>query len=497
MILNYTIGLESVNESLVSIRPELALGGGFLVLILVELFMGNNDKVKLKELIFFCTIIFALLLNIEEIRLSHIIGRDTDYSLGFYGSVILNSFGITIRVLLYIAAILTLVFQMLYVGNKDKQGEFYILFIGLVLGLSVLSKANNYLVFYLGLELASLTSYVLTSVRFHGKGAEGSIKYLLYGAFSSAIMLFGISLIYGALGHLNFQYNTVFFIEGKFFIIGIVMFLGGVLFKLSAFPFHFWVADVYESAPLSIVTFFSVAPKLVILAPLVLICRSSYSQFYDMPVNWHELLAVIALLTITIGNVLALVQQNVKRLLAYSSIAHAGYLLVGIVMMKEQGFDAVLIYGFMYLLANYGVFYASGQFIKIAKSTDVKDWKGLGKKYPYISILLLMCLVSLIGLPPTGGFWGKLTVFSSIWNQVDDYAIINILFIFGLLNSVIALFYYLRIPYMLFMKESKENIKSTHFVGMGSKLFITLLGLSVIVLFFGANWVIDLVQIFK
>lgn len=353
--------------------------------------------------------------------------------------------------------------------------------IAAVLGMNLLCMATHWLTVYLSLELVSLSSYLLVALSPYKKAAEGGLKYLLFGAVSSAVMLYGISLLYGLTGTLDLTAEAMRLGLAAnpplVMNIAMLMTLGGFLFKLSLVPFHAWAPDVYEAAPTPLVSFLSVAPK----AAVVLVLMRVTSAW---PADLLPLLGGIALVSITVGNVTALWQQNARRLLAYSSIAQAGYLIVGIVAFSQLGFEGATFYTAVYILINMAAFLLVDLLVPRSE-TLLADYAGLGKKHPWISIAATVVMVALAGLPPTVGFTAKLLIFSALWDsyQLQGAPWMVWLLVGGILNAAISLAYYLRLPYLLFFKTT-ETPPATPIYLTGGRIVSGILLLAILLLFF-------------
>jgi len=369
------------------------------------------------------------------------------------------------------------------------------LLLGLLFGLLLMTMAVNLLTIYLSLELVSLSSYMLTGLATDRKASEGGIKYLLFGAVSSAIMLYGISLLYGLTGTLDLTSAVVeseLTRNGPYvvFMAGFLV-LVGLFFKLSLVPFHAWTPDTYEAAPTPVVAFFSVAPKAAALLVLMRVLTA-------LPVSFQTPMAVLALASITLGNLSALRQTDAKRLLAYSTIAHAGFLLVGLVAFNQAGFEAATFYVATYLFINMAAFLL----IDVLARTNggrltLADFSGLGSRQPLLSLALTVVMIALTGLPPTVGFTAKLLAFSALWQayqEVGDPWLLA-LFTLGLLNAVVSLFYYLRLPFLLYFREPAapaQNTENTPLHPFTPSPLHTLLALAltfpILLFFFRPDW---------
>jgi NADH-quinone oxidoreductase subunit N len=336
----------------------------------------------------------------------------------------------------------------------------------MVIGMFFLSSANDLILIYLSIELMSLSSYVLAGfVKNSIRNSEASLKYVIYGSASSGIMLFGISILYGITGSTNlFEINSVLRFPTApdiTFLISIIMIFAGIGFKISIVPFHFWTPDVYEGAPITITAFLSVASKAAGFAVLIRfikitfaesLSKAGYWQLFSY-IDWQTLLVLFSIITMTFGNFAALWQDNMKRLLAYSSIAHAGYLMLGVAVLSDQGLIAVLIYFGIYLFMNLGAFFIVMLIANKIKSESLDDYKGLGYSIPFLAASLSIFFISLTGLPPTAGFIAKLYLFMAL---IDAKMIV--VAIIALLNTVVSLYYYVRVLKALYLNKTDKTV---------------------------------------
>ena len=354
----------------------------------------------------------------------------------------------------------------------------------------LMAGANNLLMMYLALELSSISSYLLSGyTREAADSSEASLKYVIYGALSSGLMLYGISILYGLTGSLdlatiNHIVPVVISAGGPplygLLIAGILT-LAGFGYKISAVPFHFWAPDVYEGAPITITAFLAVASKAGGFAMLI---RFLKVTFFDATgvmaaagtweavrgLRWVDLVAILSVLSMTVGNLTAIWQNNLKRLLAYSSIAHAGYMLMGVAVLNDEGIAAVMLYFVIYLFMNLGAFYAVMLIADKTGSEDIDDYKGLGSRAPFLAVALAIFLISLSGLPPTAGFIGKLYLFAALINKGWIW-----LAIVGALNSVIALYYYVRVIRNMFLRTDEQQSAPLSLSGMQMTMVLALL----------------------
>lgn len=386
----------------------------------------------------------------------------------------------------------------------DQIGEYYIMLLGIVLGASLMVSTTHLLTIYLAIELVSLSSYILANFNFDRKSAEASLKYVLYGSAASGLMLYGMSLLYGLTGTLLLTEPT--FLQGLndapllLSSLAIGFTLVGFLFKISAVPFHIWAPDIYEGVPTPVAAFFSVVPKIAGVGLLLRVTPLLFAAAADFPGEW--VLGILAMVTMIAGNVAALHQTNAQRMLAYSSIAHSGFLLVGILVASQWGTYSVLFYTTVYLFMNLAAFWLIQLFEAHTGSKHIPDYRGLGLRFPALGIAMLIVMVALTGLPPTAGFTAKLFIFSSLWDYYQQTQEPQLLYVFivGLFNTVIALFYYLKIPYYLFFKNTADSTESTtltspkHFSQFLGKFGTILLIIPLLILFFKSDWLMAIIS---
>ncbi|MGD1959740.1 MAG: NADH-quinone oxidoreductase subunit N [Fulvivirga sp.] len=467
--------------------PELVLVGGVLVLILLDLF-----KRKKLLLPFALTIIlFCIWQLLRQWGL--------ELQLLFGGFLKLDQAAVAWRVLLCLATFVSLLISIRSTDLRLK-GEFYTLTFGILIGGHLLIMSSHLLILYLALEIMSISAYALTLFAFNKAGSEAAIKYLIFGAVSSAIMLYGISWIYTLTG-------SLFFMEPEFtdsllnapflsFIIGICLVLVGILFKAGAVPFHVWSPDVYTASPTPIVALFSTVPKLAAIA-FLLKWLLIIHLFGLGPVDWIMLLSAISMASILFGNFSALRQRNVKRMMAYSSIAHTGFLIIPIVSLSEQATKGFFFYSIVYVLMNLATFMIIHFFERKENIVGIKDYAGTMKTHPLLSVLLVVLMISLTGIPPTAGFTAKLLIFTSLWESYSSTANpwLLALFTFGLINTVVALFFYLKVPFYMTFKpgSSKAGAKRSNTYCF-ENYFAGLMVLALLILFFKPDWLLDVIN---
>jgi NADH-quinone oxidoreductase subunit N len=358
--------------------------------------------------------------------------------------------------LFLLAATLTLLSSQNFM-ELGRQGEYTALVILATAGMSLMASSANLIMLYVAMETTSIALFVLAAyLKGNVKSIEAGLKYFLFGAFASAIMLYGMSLIYGLTGTTDLTGIAAAVAamgdELLLAVVGIVLLLVGFSFKVSAVPFHMWTPDVYEGAPTPITAFISVASKAAGFAVVLRVLLTAFGVS-NVQGEWVALVAAFSVVTMTLGNVVALTQSNIKRLLAYSSIAQAGYVLVGVVSTSELGVAAVLFYLMTYTLTNIAAFTVVIIFSRVTGSDKIADYAGLSRRSPYLALAFLLTLLSLGGIPPLGGFFGKLFLFSAAMEQGYIWLVI-----IGVLNSIVSLFYYLGVVARpMYVEHSEEE----------------------------------------
>ncbi|MGD8503968.1 MAG: NADH-quinone oxidoreductase subunit N [Syntrophobacterales bacterium] len=364
--------------------------------------------------------------------------------------------------------------------DNVEYSESTILVLAVTMGMMLLVASTDLLMIYLAFETMGILSYLLVGIRARDlRSGEAALKYVLYGAFTSGTMLFGFSLLFGLAGSTDLLEISQQVAAASqhpqdkiLLIVAVMFFLAGLLFKTASFPFHFWCPDVYEGAPTPITAFLSVGPK---AAGFALFIRLFYPLFSSAGetgayeaisgLDWPSILALVSAITMTLGNLAAIHQNNLKRLLAYSSIAHAGYLLMGIVALSELGLRSVVFYLVVYLFMNLGAFAVVTLVASAGGSEEIHSYRGLGSRAPYVCVAMAIFLFSLIGLPPFAGFVGKVYLFAAV-----IYKKIYWLALVAALNTVISLYYYLRVVKAMFLEKSTEPIQIQ--VSFGSQVIL-------------------------
>jgi NADH-quinone oxidoreductase subunit N len=449
--------VESILASTRLFYPELTLTAAFCAVIIVDLVSRGNRTASA------LTAMAGTLLAAWFV----VAGGNDGANSAYFSMVAVDGFARFFKLVILAAALVVQVFSLQSAELRQSRmgpGEYFALLTAMTLGMVLMTGASNLIMMYIAIELASLSSYLLAGyTRDADDSAEAALKYVIYGGVASGMMLYGISIIFGLTGSLDLQLINASLSAGNVglpaLIIAGVLITVGFGYKISAVPFHFWTPDVYEGAPITITALLSVASK---AAGFAMMIRFFAVTFVDLAAgaaqasgwsilngfDWTSLIALMAVLTMTIGNLVAIWQDNLKRLLAYSSIAHAGYMLLGVAALSTSGFSAVMIYFVVYLFMNLGAFYIVMLVADKTGTEDIRGYEGLGARSPFIAVAMTVFLLALTGLPPTAGFIGKLYIFSAL---IDARLIW--LVVIGALNSVVSLYYYVRILRGMFLKE--------------------------------------------
>ena len=407
----------------------------------------------------------------------------------FGGMLTLNSYSTFFDFLYLAVALAALLLAQVYLERRggELRGEYYSLILFATIGMMLMTRANDLVVVFLGLELLSLSLYVLVGFLRHDVlSNEGGLKYLLLGAFSTCFFLFGAALAYGATGTTNFEGIAAAIASGNVFSsavldLGIGLLIVGFAFKVAVVPFHMWSPDVYQGAPTSVTAFLCTAPK---AAGFGVLLKLFIVAFPIEGVAWQDLFWLFAILTMTVGNISALIQPNVKRMLAFSSVAHAGYLLIGVMVMDVAGTSSVMFYLLVYSAMNLGAFGVISLVEHEEKGLTFNDYRGLASRHPWLSIVLALFMLSLAGFPPTAGFVAKYGLFSAavakgyIW-----------LVVIAVLNTLVSFYYYARLIVKMYMEAEEEAL--TAFTSIHSTILLTIL--ATVILLFGLTpgWLIE------
>lgn len=365
---------------------------------------------------------------------------------------------------------------------SSHQGEYFALLLLSMVGMMFLASAGELITLYVALELTTISLYVLAAyLKNESRSSEAGLKYLILGGISSALLLYGISLIFGLTGttflkDIKMTLITTFLTYQKIgpaLILSLIFLIAGFGFKLALVPFHMWVPDVYEGAPTPITAFLSVASKAAGLAAFI---RVFFRSFLIFQIDWVLLIAVLAALAMIIGNIIALLQTNIKRMLAYSSIAQIGYILLGVVAATSRGVASVSFYLFVYLFANMGAFISAITFSNTTGSDEIKDYAGLSRRSPALAAMMAVFMLSLVGIPPLAGFTGKYYLFSAAIEQKYIWLVV-----IAILTSVISLYYYVGVIKQMYFQTSTADKPIAIPMALKVSLIISVIG----VLLFG------------
>ena len=432
--------------------PEIFLLTATCAVLIVGLFVkaASNTVYWLSQL----SLLITLIISFSQI------GDPT--TTGFSGAYSVDTLSATLKTWILVVAIGILLYSRDYVGNrKIQRSEYFILCLFAVAGMMIMASATHMLTVYLGLELLALSQYALVALhRDNTRASEAAMKYFVLGALASGMLLYGMSMIYGATGSLDLLVigdilagNATEAISAERTIgarFGLTFLIVGIAFKLGAVPFHMWVPDVYEGAPTSVTMFISTAPKIAAFAMLV---RLLIDGLETLNADWQQMLAIMAALSMVVGNLIAIAQTNIKRMLAYSTISHVGFLLMGIVGVTNDGYSASMFYAITYAfttLAAFGVLLAISRKGHEAETLD--DLAGLGKRNAFLASVMMLSMISLAGVPPAVGFYAKLSVLQAAVSA--GFAWLAIL---AVIMSVVGAFYYLRVIKMMFFDEPTES----------------------------------------
>jgi NADH-quinone oxidoreductase subunit N len=431
------------------IAPELVLTVGGLVLLMIAAFAGDRQAALVNALA-------AVVLAGAIIAVASLTGvRDS----AFFGTVRVDAFGSFAKYLIYGAAIVALLMAPRFFAAQGYRAEYPVLIVFAAMGMGIMVSAHDLLGLYIGLELNSLAAYVLASfMRTDARSSEAGLKYFVLGALASGMLLYGLSLLYGFSGTLAYRGIALAFLDVSNIglLLGLVFTLVGIAFKISAVPFHMWTPDVYEGAPTPVTAFFASAPKVAAMAMLVRLCVEAMPGAESA---WQQVITFMAIASMLLGAVGAIGQRNIKRLLAYSSIANVGFILIGLAAGSIQGVSAVLFYLVVYVVMTLGSFLAVLQ-LRTADGEMVEDMaalSGLWKTRPGLAAAIAIFMFSLAGIPPLFGFWPKLLVF-----QAAISAGLVPLVVIGAIASAISAFYYLRVIKVMMFDPPSDVMFPVH-----------------------------------
>ena len=448
-----------MNMNWAAVTPEIVLLTMACAIALVDLFIEDEQR----SLTFWLT--QASLAAVALLHLVRFDGAESVYAM--QGMVVSDPLGHLLALFATIAVMITIAYARPYIGAREMlKGEFFTLSLFSLLGVCVMVSANNFLVIYLGLELMSLSLYALTALRRdHGTSTEAAMKYFVLGALASGFLLYGLSMMYGATGTLDIP--GVFEVIGKgqanqsVLVFGLVFVVAGLAFKLGAVPFHMWVPDVYHGAPTAVTLLIAGAPK---LAAFGMTMRLLVEGMLGLANDWQQMISVLAILSLLIGNLAAIAQTNLKRMLAYSAIAQIGFMLLaltagvvsGNTLSAGNAYSSALFYMVVYVLTTLGTF---GLIMLLARRgfecDEISDLAGLNQRSPWMAGVMAVFMFSLAGIPPTAGFYAKLSVLQALITTNQPHHLW--LAVFAVLISLVGAFYYLRIVKVMYFDEATAD----------------------------------------
>jgi len=385
-------------------------------------------------------------------------GRPGEPTMVFGGTLRYDWLGFFFKMMFIFGAAMTALFMMDH-ETLGKRGESYILLLAATLGMNLMAASADLIMLYLAIETTSIPLYVLAGFMLSDeRSTEAGFKYLLYGALTSTVMLYGFSLLFGFAGTTNLYDLASMTVAGQLPVgvaLGlVVLIVVGLGFKVSIVPFHFWAPDVYMGAPTPVAGFLSTASK---AAGFAVLTRLFIVVFPDISYDWASILAVLSAITMTLGNLVAMKQRNIKRMLAYSSVAHAGYAMIGVVAVSELGVTSVVFYLLAYIITNLAAFGIVMAFGRITGSDEIKDYAGMSRRSPGLAIAMLVAFLSLAGMPPFGGFVAKVFVFAAAV-QVNMVW----LAVVGILNSIVGVYYYLTVLKVVYLYRMEGENEEAH-----------------------------------
>ena len=388
----------------------------------------------------------------------------------FLDMIVIDPFSSFMKIIIILSTLLVIVAS--WVNDeleKYRKGEYFTIMGIMVMGLFLMTSSVDIIMLYISIEVVSIMSFVLAAyLKLDTRSNEAGLKYVIYGAFSSGVMLFGLSIVYGLAGSTNYFaiQDTLSSLDGSAnpaLIMALLMIFAGFGYKISSVPFHFWTPDVYEGSPSTITAYLSVAPKAAGFAMIIRFFHQVFSDSIGLTSNaigstdlpWPEIIGVLAVVTMTMGNLVAIQQKSIKRMLAYSSIAHAGYMMLALPVLSMEAVESVMIYLFIYVFMNLGAFFIVIFVKNKTGGESFEDFEGLGWKMPIVGAFMTLFMLSLTGLPPTAGFVGKLYIFKTLVGAGNEFLW---LVVAGGVNSVISLYYYFHVVKVMFLGGKRSDV---------------------------------------
>ena len=480
--MDFSARLQDNIASMGHFMPELVLAGLMLALMVMDMFVKREQTPWLG----------VVTLAGGVVTLIALLAQFNEPARGLFNNMMaVDPFSFFFKLIFLASMIFTVLmsFASLELAGRNV-GEYFILLVATTLGMFWMASATSLLTIFIAIETVSITSFALaTYLKSVKRSSEAGLKYTIYGAFSSGLMLYGFSLMYGMTGTLNIHQIAQQLAAGSpnplTLFVAFLLILAGFGYKIASVPFHFWTPDVYEGAPTPITAFFSVGPKAAGFALLIRFVTTGLSVSDGgewaaiAGVNWQQLLAVVAAATMTLGNLVALSQNNIKRLLAYSSIAHAGYALIGVVLLTPDGLHATLFYLAAYYLMNLGAFLVVIIVQELVGSERLEDYKGLGFRAPVVAACMTLFLFSLTGLPVTVGFVGKFYLLAAVIRGSEQFYWLALV---AILNTVVSLYYYARIFKAMYLESSPHPTASLLPVSTSAVVLLAVLAVPTFVL---------------
>ncbi|MRR22097.1 NADH-quinone oxidoreductase subunit N [bacterium] len=432
-------------ESFIIMRHELVLTLAFIFILVAEVFSGDRNREKIKGI---AVVLFAIVTAVGFLPAA---------TGSLFGGMYQASGTTTLmKNILNIGTLIVLIQSYTWLGrpeNRDRIHEYFLLLLSTLIGMNFMISSGHFLMFYLGIELATIPLAALAAYdRYQNRSAEAGIKLILSSTLSSGILLFGLSMIYGVTGSLYYPEVAAKLSSVPLVVLGFIFFFAGMGFKMSLVPFHLWTADVYEGAPVNVTSYLSVVSKGAAAFIFIIIL---FNVFPVISVTWEKVIWVIAIMTITIGNLFALRQKNMKRFLAFSSIAQAGFFLLGFIGGNQLGMTTVIYYALIYIFSNLAAFGVVSVIAEKTGKESMDDYDGLYRTNPGLSITMMLAMFSLAGIPPVAGFFGKFFLFVAAAEK-GFYVLVTI----AVLNTIIALYYYLLVVKAMFINRSDAPIGS-------------------------------------
>jgi NADH-quinone oxidoreductase subunit N len=438
--------MENIRYDLITALPEIIIVCMAMFILLADLFLKPANRIAIYVL---------AQVTLLAAAYATFITHAPSVGYGFTGTFVDDAMADVLKLLIYLGTSVIFVYSRQYLQQRDMyRGEFYALVLFAVVGMMIMVSGQNMLTLYIGLELLSLSLYALVALdRDNAKATEAAMKYFVLGALASGMLLYGMSMIYGATGSLNIadiQHVLMDQRANPVLILGLVFIVSGLAFKLGAVPFQMWVPDVYEGSPTAVTMLISSVPK---LAAFALVIRLLVQGLPALVVNWQQMLMIMAVLSIVIGNITAIAQTNLKRMLAYSTISHVGFILFGLMSASMNGFVFAMFYTVSYVLmtlAGFGIILLLSR--KGFEADKLEDLKGLNQRSPWHAFLMMIVMLSMAGIPPTLGFYAKFTVLQAAFEAGYMWLVV-----FAVLMAVIGAFYYLRVIKLMYFDEPVDH----------------------------------------